>query len=75
MMVMGAIYFVWMAAGALGFRVAPTGWKPAGYTGAGTSAKSMITAGNVHLDRAWKTPQFWLIWLRAVPQRHRRHRA
>jgi MFS family permease len=63
MMVMGAIYFVWMAAGALGFRVAPTGWKPAGFTGAGTSARSLITAGNVHLDRAWKTPQFWLIWL------------
>jgi len=63
MMAMGAIYFVWMAAGALGFRVAPTGWKPAGYTGDAVSAKSLITAGNVHLDRAWKTPQFWLIWL------------
>ena len=22
----------------------------------------MITAHNVHLERAWKTPQFWLIW-------------
>ena len=63
MMVMGAIYFIWMAAGALGFRVAPTGWKPEGYSGAGISTKSMITAGNVHLDQAWKTQQFWLIWL------------
>jgi MFS family permease len=62
MMVMGAIYFVWMSAGAFGFRVAPAGWKPTGYTGTGVSAKSMITSGNVHLDRAWKTPQFWLIW-------------
>jgi MFS family permease len=62
MMIMGAIYFVWMSAGALGFRIAPTGWKPLGYTGAGVSTKSMITSGNVHLDRAWKTPQFWLIW-------------
>ncbi len=62
MMVMGAIYFVWMAAGAFGFRVAPPGWKPKGYSGAGVSARSMITTGNVHLNRAWKTPQFWLIW-------------
>ena len=22
----------------------------------------MITSANVHLDTAWKTPQFWLIW-------------
>jgi len=62
MMIMGAIYFVWMSAGALGFRVAPSGWKPIGYSGAAASTKSMITTGNVHLNRSWKTPQFWLIW-------------
>ncbi len=28
---MGAIYFVVMFAGALGFRVAPSGWRPAGW--------------------------------------------
>ncbi|MEO7105892.1 MAG: MFS transporter, partial [Rhodoferax sp.] len=30
LMVMGALYFVVMAAGAFGFRVAPTGWTPTG---------------------------------------------
>jgi MFS family permease len=22
----------------------------------------MITSGHVHVDRAWKTPQFWMLW-------------
>ena len=61
-MVMGAIYAVVMALGAFGFRVAPAGWKPAGWTGAESAAKAMGTERHVHLSRAWKTPQFWLIW-------------
>ncbi|MHB8883763.1 MAG: OFA family MFS transporter [Methylovirgula sp.] len=62
LMIMGVIYFVAMALGAFGFRVAPSGWKPAGYVGSTVSSNAMITSGNVHLNRAWKTPQFWLIW-------------
>jgi MFS family permease len=62
LMVMGALYFVVMTAGAFGFRVAPTGWKPTGWTPPNGSANAMITGRHVHLDRAWKTPQFWLIW-------------
>jgi MFS family permease len=59
---MAAIYFVFMMAGAFGYRVPPPGWRPAGWTPpAGT--KTMITTGNVHLNDAHKTPQFWLIWL------------
>ena len=63
LMVMGAIYFVVMAAGAFGFRVAPSGWLPQGWTPpAAGSGNAMITSRNVHLNTAWKTPQFWLIW-------------
>jgi MFS family permease len=63
LMVLGAIYFVAMSLGAFGFRVAPSGWLPAGWTASPSfAAKSMITTRNVHLNRAWKTPQFWLIW-------------
>ncbi len=63
LMVMGALYFVVMALGAFGFRVAPVGWRPAGWTPpAAATGASMITARHVHLNRAWKTPQFWLIW-------------
>ncbi|TKC86672.1 OFA family MFS transporter [Trinickia terrae] len=60
---MGVIYFIAMTAGAFGFRVAPSGWYPRGWTPpANDSAKGMITRQNVHLNKAWRTPQFWLIW-------------
>ncbi|PNS07792.1 OFA family MFS transporter [Solilutibacter silvestris] len=61
LIVMGVIYLLVMSAGAFGFRVAPTGWKPEGWTPK-ASANSMITQRHVHLNRAWKTPQFWLVW-------------
>jgi MFS family permease len=63
LIVMGVLYFLVMSAGAFGFRVAPAGWRPAGWTApAKTSGTAMITQRQVHLDQAWKTPQFWLIW-------------
>lgn len=61
-MVMGAIYIVAMLCGAFGYRVPPEGWQPDGWTPP-TSSHAMITSGNVHLDDAHKTPQFWLIWI------------
>jgi MFS family permease len=61
LMVLGGLYFVAMSLGALGFRVAPIGWKPASWTPPAT-AKAMVTGRHVHLNTAWKTPQFWLIW-------------
>ncbi len=62
LMVMGVIYLLVMSAGAFGFRVAPVGWKPAGWTPKAADENGMITKRHVHLNRAWKTPQFWLVW-------------
>jgi MFS family permease len=60
---MGVIYFIFMAAGALGFRVTPSGWQPTGWSPTAADAgNAMITRRNVHLGNSWKTPQFWLIW-------------
>ena len=59
---MAAIYFVFMIGGALGYRVPREGWKPAGWTPPAASTNAMVTSRHVHLDIAWKTPQFWLIW-------------
>jgi len=59
---MAAIYFVFMVAGALGYRVPREGWKPTGWTPPATSANAMVTHRHVHLNVAWKTPQFWLLW-------------
>ncbi len=59
--VMALIYFVFMMAGAFGYRIPPAGWRPEGWTP--PAAKSaMITTRHVHLRDAHKTKQFWLIW-------------
>ena len=61
-LVMAAIYFVFMMAGALSYRVPPTGWKPAGWTPPATNANAMITTRHVHASKVWGIPQFWLVW-------------
>ncbi|ALK98752.1 MFS transporter [Massilia sp. WF1] len=58
------IYFVFMMAGALAYRVPANGWKPEGWTApAAKSGKAMITNRHVHVNRVWGIPQFWLVWL------------
>ena len=59
---LAAIYAVFMFAGAFGYRVPATGWKPAGWEPPAAAASAMIAHGHVHLNRAHKTPQFWLLW-------------
>jgi len=60
---MAAIYFVFMMAGALGYRLPPPNWQPKGWQpAAGSASRSMVTNAHVHLEKAWRTPQFWLIW-------------
>ena len=62
LMAMGVIYFLSMSLGAFGFRVPPTGWQPSGWTPPAEAAGGMITSRHVHLNMAWRTPQFWLVW-------------
>jgi len=59
--VMGLIYFCFMSIGAIIVRVPPPGWHPAGYV-APTQSAGLITTENVHVETAWRTPQFWLLW-------------
>ncbi len=59
---LGAIYFVFMVGGALGYRVPAEGWAPKGWTPPPRAANALVTHRHVHLDRAWKTLQFWLLW-------------
>lgn len=61
---LAAIYFVFMMAGALAYRVPATGWKPEGWTAPeAKKANTMITARHVHVSRVWSIPQFWLVWM------------
>ncbi len=62
-LVLAAIYFVFMISGALGYRIPADGWKPAGWTASAASKSAMITSHHVHLSDAWKTRQFWLVWM------------
>lgn len=62
--VMALVYFVFMMGGALGYRVPPTGWKPAGWTAPAAQANNaMITQRHVHVKKVWGIPQFWLVWI------------
>ena len=60
---MALIYFMFMMAGALAYRVPPKGWQPDGWT---VSEKhltnQMITQRHVHVKDIFKIKQFWLLW-------------
>ena len=60
--VLAAGYFVFMMAGALGYRLPPPGWSPPSSTAAAVPVTPMRTSRHVHVNQAWKTPQFWLVW-------------
>lgn len=63
LVVMAAIYFCFMMAGALGYRLPPSGWQPKGWIAPASSRQnSMITQRHVHVKHIFKIKQFWLLW-------------
>jgi MFS family permease len=63
LLVLAAVYLVFMLGGAFGYRIPPAGWRPEGWTPAPPTTRRMIARGHVHLRDAHRTPQFWLIWV------------
>lgn len=61
--VLAIIYAIFMTCGALGYRVPAANWKPKDWEPSESKKNSMISQSHVHLDKAHKTQQFWLIWL------------
>jgi len=61
--VLAVIYAIFMTCGSLGYRVPATGWKPANWTPPAPTTNTMIASRHVHLNKAHKTPQFWLLWI------------
>lgn len=59
---MGVIYFMFMMIGVYAIRVPPADWKPTGWT-VPAKPEQLVTAANVAVDMAWRTPQFWLLWV------------
>jgi MFS family permease len=62
MVVMGAVYFIFMMFGVFTIRVPAEGWKPAGFVPS-VNKSAMITSHNVTVNTAMRTPQFWLLWI------------
>jgi MFS family permease len=62
LLVLAAIYLVFMLGGAFGYRLPPAGWRPEGWAPA-AATRRMVARGHVHLRDAHRTPQFWLIWV------------
>ncbi len=61
-MTMGALYFAFMMFGVFTIRVPREGWKPEGWSGH-NKASALISTHNVDVHHAWRTPQFWLLWV------------
>lgn len=59
---LGALYFIYMMFGVFTIRVPAPGWAPAGWVPSAHPHK-LVTSRNVSVDNAWKTPQFWLLWV------------
>jgi len=60
---LAVIYFIYMLAGAFLYRIPPAGWQPKGWKApVKHENNSMISKHHVHVNTAWKTPQFWLLW-------------
>jgi MFS family permease len=59
---MAMLYAISMLFGALIVRVPPEGWKPDGWEPR-ERVRPMMTNANVAADVAWKTPQFWCLWV------------
>ena len=62
LVVMAGLYAISMLFGAWIVRVPAEGWKPAGWEPK-EHVKPLVTNANVAVDVAWRTPQFWLLWV------------
>jgi MFS family permease len=62
LLVMGAFYLCFMAFGAALVRVPRPGWKPEGWQPKPAEA-GMVTTHGVAVGPAFRTPQFWLLWI------------
>src|SRR5271156_3803054 len=59
---MGVIYFLIMLFGVFMIRIPREDWKPEGWT-APVKPQKLITTHDVAVNTAFRTPQFWLLWI------------
>jgi MFS family permease len=61
-LVMGSLYFIFMMFGVFTIRVPREGWRPEGWTPP-VHQSAMVTARQMDVNTAFRTPQFWLLWV------------
>src|SRR3984893_17408743 len=59
---MGVFYFMLIMIGVSAARVSAPDWKPAGWIPP-VQSKQLVPTAHVAVDTAWRTPQFWLLWV------------
>jgi len=60
---MGIIYLVIMMVGSIIVRIPSDDWTPKGYDPSTQKKSKLITTNHVLVDKAVKTPQFWLLFM------------
>lgn len=58
---LAVIYALFMLCGTFGYRLPPMGWQTVGAKAQQAISKQPTV--QVHVSVAWRTPQFWLLWL------------
>ena len=59
---LGLAYFSVMVLAAFQYRVPQKDWQPAGWQPP-AQPKALVSAHNVHINQAMRTPQFWQLWI------------
>ena len=63
-MILGVVYLIVMLFAAFSYRIPAEGWKPEGWVELSDEKRSaLISAKNVDIDQALKTPQFYQLWI------------
>lgn len=63
-MIVGIIYLIVMLFAAFSYRIPAEGWKPEGWVEPSDKERgALISANNVDIDQALKTPQFYQLWI------------
>ncbi len=60
--VIAGIYFMFMMAGAMTYRLPVSGWQPANWIAPTLTENKMVTPHHVHVKNIFKIKQFWLLW-------------
>ena len=62
--ILGIVYLVVMLIAAFSYRIPAENWKPKGWVEPSDEARgALISAKNVDIDQALKTPQFYQLWI------------